>query len=105
MRDRSVLRRLRVALFASLVAMLWFAGGVRAAEFGTGPWLKGYSDILGGIVPPQPGLYVRADAYHYEGEVDATIFNGQIALGVEQDPDSARTALARARAQWERKLL
>jgi hypothetical protein len=58
---------------------------VRAAEFGTGPWVKGYSDIFGGILPSQPGFYFRGDAYHYEGEVNATVFNGQIALGVEQD--------------------
>lgn len=59
--------------------------GAHAAEYGTGPWVKGYTDIFGGIVPPQPGLYVRNDAYHYEGEVNATVFNGRIALGVEQN--------------------
>jgi hypothetical protein len=47
-----------------------------AAEYGTGPWVKGYSDIFSGILPPQPGVYVRNDAYHYEGDVGATIFNG-----------------------------
>jgi hypothetical protein len=61
------------------------AGGVQAAEYGTGPWVKGYTDIFGGIVPPQPGLYVRNDAYRYEGEVNATVFNGRIALGVQED--------------------
>lgn len=38
------------------------AGAAHAAEYGTGPWVKGYTDIFGGIVPPQPGLYVRNDA-------------------------------------------
>ena len=38
----------------------------RAAEFGTGPWVKGYTDIFGGIVPPVPGFYFRTDAYHYK---------------------------------------
>ena len=59
--------------------------GAHAAEYGTGPWVKGYTDIFGGIVPPQPGLYVRNDVYHYEGEVGTTVFNGRIALGVEED--------------------
>jgi hypothetical protein len=75
---------LSLVLAASLYAALG-AGAAQSAEYGTGPWAKGYTDIFGGIVPPQPGLYVRADAYHYEGEVNATVFNGRIALGVEED--------------------
>jgi hypothetical protein len=59
-------------------------GSVKAAEYGTGPWLKGYTDILGGVIPPQPGLYVRNDAYHYQGDVSATIFDGRVQLGVEE---------------------
>lgn len=72
---------------ALLAALLLSIGGgtAQAAEYGTGPWVKGYTDIFGGIVPPQPGLYVRADAYHYEGEVGTTVFNGRIAIGVEED--------------------
>jgi hypothetical protein len=75
---------LGLALVAALLAGVG-AGAADAAEYGTGPWVKGYTDIFGGIVPPQPGLYVRNDAYHYEGEVNATVFNGRIALGVEQN--------------------
>lgn len=71
-------------LAAVLIAMMG-AGATQAAEYGTGPWVKGYTDVFGGILPPQPGLYVRNDAYHYEGEVNATVFNGRIALGVEED--------------------
>ena len=48
------------------------------------PWVKGYTDIFGGILPPQPGVYVRNDAYHYEGEVGARIFDGNVQLGVEE---------------------
>jgi hypothetical protein len=70
---------------AACLALAPVSDLARAAEFGTGPWVKGYTDILGGIIPPQQGLYVRADAYHYEGDVDATIFNGRVALGVDQD--------------------
>lgn len=77
-------RRLGLALAISLVAAMG-AGSAQAAEYGTGPWVKGYTDIFGGILPPQPGLYVRADAYHYEGEVSATVFNGRVAFGVEED--------------------
>ena len=27
------------------------AGTAHAAEYGTGPWVKGYTDIFGGILP------------------------------------------------------
>ena len=57
----------------------------RAAEFGTGPWVKGYTDIFGGILPPVPGFYFRTDAYHYNGDAERTIFNGFAQVGVEED--------------------
>ena len=56
-----------------------------AAEFGTGPWVKGYSDIFSGILPPQPGFYVRNDDYHYQGSADRTVFDGLVQLNVDQD--------------------
>ena len=77
-------RSVRLALVAALLAGVG-TGAAQAAEYGTGPWVKGYTDVFGGIVPPQPGLYVRNDAYHYEGTVNATVFNGRIALGVEEN--------------------
>jgi hypothetical protein len=77
-------RSVRLALVAALLAGVG-TGAAQAAEYGTGPWVKGYTDIFGGIVPPQPGLYIRNDAYHYEGTVNATVFNGRIALGVEEN--------------------
>lgn len=77
-------RSVCLAFVAALLAGVG-AGSAQAAEYGTGPWVKGYTDIFGGIVPPQPGLYVRNDAYHYEGDVNTTIFDGRIALGVQQD--------------------
>ena len=52
----------------------------QAAEFGMGPWVKGYTDIFGGVLPSQPGFYFRTDAYHYQGNVDATIFDGRVAV-------------------------
>ena len=52
------------------------AGAAHAAEYGTGPWVKGYTDIFGGIFPPVPGFYVRNDAYHYEGDAERTYSTG-----------------------------
>src|ERR1700730_1330156 len=49
-----------------------------AAEYGTGPWAKGYTDIFGGVLPSQPGFYSRTDAYHYNGDADATIRNWHV---------------------------
>jgi len=46
---------MRLALVAALLAGVG-TGAAQAAEYGTGPWVKGYTDIFGGIVPPQPGL-------------------------------------------------
>ena len=64
-----------------------------AAEFGTGPWVKGYTDIFGGILPPVPGFYFRTDAYHYNGSADRIIFNGFAQLGVEEDYTATIAAL------------
>jgi hypothetical protein len=66
------------------VAAAFGGGAVQAAEYGTGPWVKGYTDIFGGIVPPQPGLYVRNDAYHYEGQASAVVLDGDVQLGIDQ---------------------
>jgi hypothetical protein len=64
-----------------------------AAEFGMGPWVKGYTDIFGGVIPSQSGFYFRGDAYHYNGSVDTTIFDGRVALGVDQDYTATLMAL------------
>ena len=61
------------------------AGAAHAAEYGTGPWVKGYTDIFGGILPPQPGLYVRNDAYHYEGDVGARYLTGMFSSKSKRD--------------------
>lgn len=55
-----------------------------AAEYGTGPWVKGYSDIFAGVLPSVPGIYVRNDTYHYEGDAQRLIFDGLIQAGVEE---------------------
>ncbi len=66
----------------------------RAAEYGTGPWVKGYTDIFGGVLPSQPGFYFRTDAYHYNGSADTTIFDGRIALDVDQEYTATLFALS-----------
>jgi len=80
----SLRRRIFGVALGTALATSVGAGAAQAAEYGTGPWIKGYSDVFAGILPPQPGLYVRNDAYHYEGDVGATIFDGNVQLGVEQ---------------------
>jgi hypothetical protein len=57
----------------------------RGAEFGADPWIKGFTDIYAGILPTAPGLYFRADAYHYQASAERTVFNGFVQLGVEQE--------------------
>ena len=77
------------------VTLLTVSGmsGARAAEYGTGPWVKGYTDIFGGVIPSQPGFYFRGDAYHYDGSADTTIFDGRIAVGVDQEYTASLFAL------------
>ncbi len=83
-RGHSCLRRAAVVLgIAGLCAGAPEAAS--AAEYGTGPWVKGYTDVLGGMIPPVPGLYVRDDAYHYEGSAQRVIFNGNVNLQVDQN--------------------
>jgi hypothetical protein len=64
-----------------------------AAEFGTGPWVKGYTDIFGGVMPSAPGFYFRTDAYHYAGSADVTIFDGRVSLSVDEDYTATLPAL------------
>lgn len=46
---------IRYATGAALGVLAGLAPRIcHAAEFGTGPWLKGYSDIFAGIVPSAP---------------------------------------------------
>jgi len=70
-----------------------FTPPARAAEFGTGPWVKGYIDIFGGIIPPVPGFYFRTDAYHYNGSADRTVFDGFAQVGVDEDYTATIAAL------------
>jgi hypothetical protein len=79
----SALRNISLVLALALISASG-AHEARSAEYGTGPWIKGYTDVLGGVLPPVPGLYVRDDAYHYEGSADRVIFNGRVNLEVDE---------------------
>ncbi len=88
--------RLGTAATLVVVALSTFGsvGNLRAAEYGTGPWVKGYTDIFGGVIPSQPGWYSRTDVYHYNGSADATIFDGRIALNVDEEYTATLFALS-----------
>lgn len=68
----------------ALSAAAFFLQSTEAAEYGTGPWVKGYSDIFAGVLPSVPGIYVRNDTYHYEGDAQRLIFDGLIQASVEE---------------------
>jgi hypothetical protein len=45
------------------------------------------------VLPSQPGWYSRTDIYHYNGSADTTIFDGRIAVGVDEDYTATLFAL------------
>jgi hypothetical protein len=55
-----------------------------AAEDGTSSYLKGYKDFLSGVLPTDPGLYLRNDVLYYNGAIDATLIGGKVRLGLNQ---------------------
>ena len=55
-----------------------------AAEGGTSAYLKGYKDVLSGVLPTAPGVYVRNDVIYYSGNIDATVTGGQVRLELSQ---------------------
>ena len=55
-----------------------------AAEGGTSAYLKGYKDFLSGVLPTEPGVYVRNDVIYYSGNIDATVTGGQVRLELSQ---------------------
>jgi hypothetical protein len=54
-----------------------------SAEFGSSPYPKGFRDIMAGVMPPVPGLYILNDVYHYDGKANALVFNGAVQVGVD----------------------
>jgi hypothetical protein len=81
-------------VFAAALLTVSGMSSARAAEYGTGPWVRGYTDIFGGVLPSQPGFYFRGDAYHYNGSADTTIFDGRIALDVDEKYTATLFALS-----------
>ena len=58
--------------------------GSSAAEAATSPYLKGYKDFLSGVVPPEPGVYVRNDLFYYSGDIAQTAVGGRVAVGLHE---------------------
>ena len=79
--------RLRVTTCAAFAA-LCLAGldsrGAFAAESGTSPYLKGYKDFLSGVLPPEPGVYLRDDTVYYSGDISRTSIGGRVAVDLNQ---------------------
>ena len=75
-------RKSLVAGGVALLAAVSAPGDAQSAEFGASPWLKGYTDVFGGVIPSVPGFYLRTDVYDYSGSADTTILNGRVDLGV-----------------------
>jgi hypothetical protein len=86
-------RIVATVLATALMAVIG-AAAAAAAEYGTGPWVRGYTDIFGGVLPTVPGIYVRADAYHYDGNADKTIFDGRVALSIDETYTASIFALS-----------
>lgn len=78
-------RKSLVAGGLALLAAVSAPGAAQSAEFGASPWLKGYTDVFGGVIPSVPGFYLRTDVYDYSGSADTTILNGRVDLGVDQN--------------------
>jgi hypothetical protein len=75
------MRYLCLAIVAA--AAVLGASSVQAAEGGQSPYLKGYRDVLSGILPPEPGIYLRNDTVYYSGDVGQAVLNGRVEAGLE----------------------
>jgi hypothetical protein len=70
-------------LFAFFTILSGFSGSSLATETGFGAYLPGYRDFLTGVVPPYPGLYLRNDAYFYNGTVNRAVLEGAVNLDLD----------------------
>ena len=57
----------------------WYSPRVQSSSY----YPKGFRDIMAGVIPPVPGLYILNDVYHYDGKANALAFNGAVQVGVE----------------------
>ncbi|MDR3537543.1 MAG: transporter [Acetobacteraceae bacterium] len=78
--------RTTTACSLALCALLQVASGrsAFAAEDGTSAYLKGYKDFLSGVLPPDPGVYMRDDVVYYSGNIGFTSIGGRIRADVSQ---------------------
>lgn len=76
----------RIAMAAAVVPLCYVenAGAAYAAEGGTSSYLKGYKDFLSGVLPTDPGLYLRNDVIYYNGAIDVALIGGRVKLNVTQ---------------------
>jgi hypothetical protein len=74
---------LSARLFAAIFSCLTAAPAL-AVEGGTSSYLKGYKDFLSGVLPTDPGLYLRDDVIYYNGSVGASVIGGKVRIGISQ---------------------
>src|SRR5215475_11403426 len=67
---------------AVLLIILHPAQSALAAEGGMGPYTKGISGFMAGILPPEPGFYFGSTYYHFHGSTGAETRNGLAEFGV-----------------------
>ncbi len=79
------LSTLRIGTMAGVVFATLCASGLPAGavETGLSIYLKGATAFMAGIVPPQPGAYVTAQYYYYNGTADSEVRDGAVELGVD----------------------
>jgi hypothetical protein len=82
MREKTIWRISCVGLVGLGLAMASLQVA-EAAEGGQSPYLKGYRDGLTGLVPPQPGLYLRNDLVYYGGDMGGTVLNGRVEANLD----------------------
>ena len=78
------LRRIAIISGIALPGLMGSADLAHAAEGGTSSYQKGYKDFLSGVLPTDPGLYLRNDVIYYNGAIDATLVGGKVRLDLSQ---------------------
>ncbi|HEY1612419.1 MAG TPA: hypothetical protein VGF97_01845, partial [Rhizomicrobium sp.] len=69
---------------AAAVAVLALASSRHAfaVEGGLSPYPKGFAGFMSGLVPPDQGLYLTDDYYHFHGSADRDVRGGIAEFGV-----------------------
>ncbi len=70
---------------ALAVACLSAVGGARAAEGASSHYLPGTAGDFGLAIAPKPGLQTANILWWQSGDVDATVLQGQVKLGIDVD--------------------